>query len=584
MHINKIHIKNYRNLDDFGICLNTGINFLVGETNLGKSNFLDLLYIVFVKGMFLPEDFCNEDYPIEIHLSLDFSDIELGCFEDYFDPNNSNSINIIAKQNAIDDPIRYYHEESLEEISIKKIRVLNYLRYDSLRTPKEELSFYGRKGVSRFLQFLVSQYLENNKEKVGAIVDKTAVGPIVAQINSTLNKIKVFNEFMINVDVEEELSDLISRMLSIKDSNSFDIQKTGHGLQFAALIFLSILEGLMCLIEDKRKKDYIFTYENKSYVSLVLGLDEPEIHLHPYMQRSLITSICDLIENKDPSFSSLIKELYNIDRINGQSIVVSHSPNILLNDYKQISRLYIHEKRVKVVSGATIHLNGRTEKHLLRNFIYIKEAFFSRCVIIAEGEREFAALPLWSRKLNIDLDGQGISIIHAGGTRSVPYVSELLNSFKIPNISIIDRDTYMLNNTSYNNVAGLFITNKLDFEEELFEHLYAAGNIQLLFDILKEYEPVGLEKRIQAKSLEEMANRYSTPITWANNDYKFSDIENSQDANLIKTMFLAWLKHDKSIILGRVIGDNAESTTIPTIYKDVLVKADSLAKQHGPNH
>lgn len=45
MQILNIQIQNYRNLDDRSLTFYPGTNFIIGENNVGKSNFLDLLNI-----------------------------------------------------------------------------------------------------------------------------------------------------------------------------------------------------------------------------------------------------------------------------------------------------------------------------------------------------------------------------------------------------------------------------------------------------------------------------------------------------------------------------------------------------------
>lgn len=47
MRIVHVEISNYRNLYKLDVHLHPEMNFLVGENELGKSNFLDLLDIVF---------------------------------------------------------------------------------------------------------------------------------------------------------------------------------------------------------------------------------------------------------------------------------------------------------------------------------------------------------------------------------------------------------------------------------------------------------------------------------------------------------------------------------------------------------
>ena len=57
MKITCINVSNYRNLDGLEVHLNPEMNFLVGDNELGKSNFLDLLDIVLNRRSFSRGDF-----------------------------------------------------------------------------------------------------------------------------------------------------------------------------------------------------------------------------------------------------------------------------------------------------------------------------------------------------------------------------------------------------------------------------------------------------------------------------------------------------------------------------------------------
>ncbi|MBE9224135.1 AAA family ATPase [Phormidium sp. LEGE 05292] len=57
MRISTLEIKNYRNLDGVKIKFHPTTNFIIGENNLGKSNLLDLLNIIFNKNNFLNQIF-----------------------------------------------------------------------------------------------------------------------------------------------------------------------------------------------------------------------------------------------------------------------------------------------------------------------------------------------------------------------------------------------------------------------------------------------------------------------------------------------------------------------------------------------
>jgi putative ATP-dependent endonuclease of the OLD family len=82
------------------------------------------------------------------------------------------------------------------------------------------------------------------------------------------------------------------------------------------------------------------------------------------MQRSLIRYVCELINNKDKEFLFLLKNFFDIDAIDGQVLIVSHSPAILLDQYQHLIRFF-RINTVKVISGTSLKLNQATGKHLL---------------------------------------------------------------------------------------------------------------------------------------------------------------------------------------------------------------------------
>jgi len=70
VHIGKVEINNFRNLDGIKMEFDSKINFIVGENNLGKSNLLDCLNTVFNYSRFKEDDFFNPTEKINISITL----------------------------------------------------------------------------------------------------------------------------------------------------------------------------------------------------------------------------------------------------------------------------------------------------------------------------------------------------------------------------------------------------------------------------------------------------------------------------------------------------------------------------------
>ncbi|WPV67115.1 ATP-dependent nuclease [Chitinophaga sp. LS1] len=572
MQIKKLVIKNYRNLDGQKVSFADNCNFIVGENNLGKSNLLSIFQIIFTNRAFKYEDFTDVSKPIEIGLQLKLEEIEIGHFEDLFDTDDYHLINIVCRQLTTDDNIEFYHLETNTFIVPMVVRCINYIHYDSLRNPLSEINFNKGRGVGRFMSNMILNYLEEKKLKDIDFVNEEKINEVLESINAKISKIKTFNDFKINASSENDLENLLSRIIVLKDEKGNSLDKTGYGVQFLLLITLSILERIQSIKNQGREKG-IFEHDtdHTKYISLVIGLDEPEIHLHPYMQRSLVKYLNKIISSKNPEFQKLVKDLFDIDGFNGQIIIATHSPNILLNDYKQIIRLYPDNGLTKIKSGTDVSLEDKHSKRLHMHFPSIKEAFFSRCVIFVEGDSEESSFPSFAEKMSIDFDELGISVIQSRGgeVTAIKLLMELVSNFDIPSTGIGDRD----NNTTV--TPPLYLTIKKDFEEELVS-LIDVGRESFLNDLVKEFE--GEDAVVQSNALNKYAVKSFKIITTEYTaDLKLSTIPKSDTTNL-KAFYLTWLSGKKSYPLGRLIGENITLSDIPAIYKTVILKAVELSK------
>lgn len=571
MQIKKIIIENYRNFNSIEISFDETCNFIVGENNLGKSNILNLLNIIFTKRAFGIDDFSDKTIPINIELQLKLSDEEIGHFEDLFDLDDYSIINIICKQLSPDDNIEFFHKETDTYISHPSIKSINYIFYDSLRNPISEINFDKGRGVGKFLTRIVKKYLIDENLNVDNLLDSSKIDDLLSNINLKLSKIKAIKDFNLSAIIEDNTEELIPKLISLKDEKRNDLTKSGYGVQFLLLITLSILDKLQFILNQRGEKGIFKNEENgEKAISLIIGLDEPEIHLHPYMQRSLIKYLNKIIKNEDSDFHLLIKELFGIDKFIGQIIIATHSPNIILNDYKQIIRLFEHENKTKIISGCNLSLGEQLEKHLFLHFPFIKEAFFSRCAIFVEGDSEYGSFPFFGAKLGVDFDDLGISVIQAGGD-SIIQLIELAEKFGIPCVGINDSD----GNTEPSEKDNLLKTNKYDFEDELM-FLIDEDKEDTLQKILIAYDPLGENRELDPKAINKRAyKKYKYLTNPIDIKLKLSEIERSNIIHL-KSYYSTWFSINKSQPLGRLIGMILEKSEIPQIYKDVIMKAKSL--------
>lgn len=474
MYISEIvEINNYRNLTGKTITFNDTLNFLIGENNIGKTNILELINICLAIGKFAETDFMDITLPIKIKFKVKYSNEEIGYFEDNFDVDDSNSITLVAVQDSVDERINYYHDTPNQtKIGMATIRTMNILYYYAQRMPSKEVDFRKTSGSGKVLNYLIQHSLEQSEIQEKGILKKTKLKNIVKNVNIQIKKINTITGDSVSAYVETEVDKLVCRLLGLGDENGRELSSLGEGVQYAFNILLQIIEIIYNVKATRKPEDFeerLINRDGKKLFPLFLVLDEPEVHQHPYRQRSLIRKIKALIENNNQEFLNLLKDLFDIDGLTGQIFIATHSPNILLDNYRQFIRLYKStgtDSQLKIVSGMNVVIDDKLYKHMLHNFIYLKEAMFSKCIIFVEGDTENGAIPVFAERMGLDMDERGIGVIKLDGADSVKRCMALYKSFGIKSIALIDKDK----KESYSSEPDIYFTKANDYEEDVYDN------------------------------------------------------------------------------------------------------------------
>lgn len=474
MYISEIvEINNYRNLTGKTITFNDTLNFLIGENNIGKTNILELINICLAIGKFVETDFNDITLPIKIKFKVKYSNEEIGYFEDNFDVDDSNSITLVAVQDSVDERINYYHDTPNQtKISMATIRTMNILYYYAQRMPSKEVDFRKTSGSGKVLNYLIQHSLEQSEIQEKDILKKTKLKNIVKNVNRQIKKINTITGDSVSAYVDTEVDKLVCKLLGLGDESGRELSSLGEGVQYAFNILLQIIEIIYNVKTTRKPEDFeerLINRDGKKLFPLFLVLDEPEVHQHPYRQRSLIRKIKALIENNNQEFLNLLKDLFDIDGLTGQIFIATHSPNILLDNYRQFIRLYKStgtNSQLKIVSGMNVVIDDKLYKHMLHNFIYLKEAMFSKCIIFVEGDTENGAIPVFAKRMGLDMDERGIGVIKLDGADSVKRCMALYKSFGIKSIAIIDKDK----KGSYGSEPDIYFTKANDYEEDVYDN------------------------------------------------------------------------------------------------------------------
>lgn len=465
-------INNYRNLSGKRSRFNQQMNFLIGENNIGKTNVLELITTTLSTGKFLESDFFDITKPISVKIVIRYTDDEIGFFDDNFDVDDHHAITILVKQDSVDERAEYYHDiEGMPHIAVSTIKKMNVLYYYAQRMPSKEVDFRKNHGAGKVLNYLVRQGMLNEGIDDSDILKKTKIKAIVKSVNKNVKHLNSITGDNVYAHLDQSEGNIIGRLLQLGDENNRNLDSLGEGIQYAFNMILQILE---CIYSAKKsRKEEVFNERlinrgGKKFFPVFMVLDEPEIHQHPYRQRSIVKKIQAVMCNQNEEFITLLQDLFGIDGLTGQIFIATHSPNILLNDYHQYIRIYKEKGNSlpKIVSGMDIQFDDKLLKHLLRNYMYMKEVMFSRGVIFVEGDTEYGAIPVFADRMNISFDDLGIGIVKLDGADGVRRSFDLYTRFGIKAMAVLDKDK----KDSYSDMTDVFFTKSEDYESEIYDN------------------------------------------------------------------------------------------------------------------
>lgn len=150
-------------------------------------------------------------------------------------------------------------------------------------------------------------------------------------------------------------------------------------------------------------EQFVQRREAEEFAAYILGVEEPEAHLHVTLQRKL--------------FRWLLREEQSI-------ILTTHSPHIAaVAPLSSIVRF--RQEGDETTAHTAVHA-GMDEKQAADVERYLDvsraEILFAKAIILVEGTAEQFLIPVIAKILQIDLDELGIAVASVQGTDFLPYV------------------------------------------------------------------------------------------------------------------------------------------------------------------
>ena len=472
MYISKLHIKNYKSFLDSGdIDLKEDIFAFIGQNNTGKSAILDSIQAFFPtskKGI-SGEDFhkgTKEDIVIELWFkNVDESYLEANIYKDKIDKQNekineaydlyikentdanlkkyekqkeklieikTKELNTTIEKYGIDNEElyikmvakkgssinkKYYNknDEELKEADLKKI--LPQIKViPALRDPKNESTAGNNSYLKDIIQMLDDEsktdIILNNRpltyselNNVLSEETKKRCNTLAETITSYYNDAIGSRDFKIIIDASVNISKGTTYTTTIVDTTtgiSNDILNCGTGYQ--SMVILSILETYVQISQS-----------NTQYILLI---EEPEVYLHPKLQRRMIDTLLKISEKN-------------------QVIFTSHSPIT-------VSKLASNNVKIVEKNNGEAKVLPISPKRVIDELgIKPDDILYSKGIIFVEGKDDIEVISELIRKIDESIIDK-INIIQAHSCENLKFYAnaELLinTNFSVPVLILRDAD------------------------------------------------------------------------------------------------------------------------------------------------
>jgi len=507
--LKSIRVHGFRGLDNVELDFEP-TTVLVGTNNAGKTTLLKALQLALSTSLSVSEDdfFFSEKITCKkividlLFISIDKNGQQMSEFEDEwmtvfteerigFEGENQflafrtiikeNNIrkNFKKKQYVIDewydfhsvDYGYWYDREYTVDLSFY-FDEIPFFYLDANRDVLEDL-----KSKTSYLGKILSsiEYNPKDKKEIEDLIEnlnKTTIGKsgILTDLHKTLEELDTAMDNPKNsVDITPFTKKLRDLNKGIKINYSHFAMEY-HGMGTRSWSSLLILKAF--ILQNKKLSD-----KGKIAYYPIIAIEEPESHLHPNAQKKLYSQIS------------------NID---GQKVISTHSSYIAGSaKLKEVRGIFKNNLNLSI--GKFIDTNFEKEdiRKIYRQVINTRgELFFSKMVILFEGETEEQALPILLKKHftknSIEL---GVDFIGVGGSGNyLPFI-RFFEAFNVPYLIFSDNEqvtnqkvTKQIDESKAKDINKVvFLNNGNDFEKELCTQGY-------IDEVKKAYYKIKLSK------------------------------------------------------------------------------------------
>ena len=303
------------------------------------------------------------------------------------------------------------------------------------RDPADHISYGANALLGRMLR---SVNWENEREEIKKLTDEIsdslALNPSVKALSESLNttwKALHKGSFFVDPEITFVASEIeaLLRHMSVSfspghDDNLVDFSRLSDGqksMLYLSLVLSSQAIGRAVLAGDDESFD---PDKLRPPVFTLVVVEEPENSLSPHYLGRIVNAISSMATNKD-----------------AQALIATHAPSMLRRvEPEYIRYLRLTEARESQIT--CIQLPEKTDE--AHKFVHeavqaFPEIYFSRLVVLGEGDSEEIVLPRLLRAKGSPVDESAVTIAPLGG-RHVNHFWRLLSALKIPYLTLLDLD------------------------------------------------------------------------------------------------------------------------------------------------
>ena len=311
------------------------------------------------------------------------------------------------------------------------------------------------------------------------------------------------------------------------DEEIVDFSRLSDGQK--SMLYLSLVLTSQSIYHSVRNN------ENNSFdveklrppIFTLIALEEPENSLSPHYLGRVIEALKQTTQNND-----------------AQAIIATHAPAMLRRvSPEHIRYLRLNNLRTTIIRIICLPDKSDDAHKFVREAIQaFPEIYFSRLVVLGEGDSEEIVLPRILSAKGVPVDSSAITIAPLGG-RHVNHFWRLLSQLEIPHITLLDLDVARFNG--------------------------GWGRIKYVNDQLKIFNPENI-----------LPNNYGIP-EWNNSKYPILEYKNYLDELEERGIFYS-CPMDLDFSMLKAFPNKFEITDMDTLPDQDLIKSVLGKKHHNP--